>query len=759
MNVLYIIIIIAIIIILAIFILYPCRNYFSNVKKFKAPPSFTMIKAYDNFTSIPGTSTSLDKEELCKLFDKLCEHESEEKLKIKENNMISTPSFFNCNEKWPGCLPRPLYQGTCGSCWGFASVTCLSSRFYIESCGISGCRNYPQINVGSMNQIYENISANYRFNKVFLKSIVEYLDTNKDNKISKQEWLDVTEKRRESLFDKSINNYDKYMITQVLIYMLDFQSLGSIDLRSKSDVLERANKTFDIWINLINSESKDYIEISKLEESWLNQPISLSAEKLISCCINCIEIDFQQQSTHSKQLTINGVDIHNPSCIGGSLEDAWILLRDIGTTTSQCIGYNLDKYTEGESVPSCREVQGPFYSFCSGYMIDKRDSIKMRKKIEEIEKSGIFPVALPHDDDLPWTDPQLFRFRAKNAYKLPNDMKSIQKEIIERGPVTSGFSTYESFQYNFGSDGMGGQKYNKADFPLGSDAKSLIYMYNDSKNEKNLGGHAITIVGWGTYHHVDSNGKIYKIPYWVCLNSWGAEWGHSGFPEYSDRHGLPKNMNGGGYFWMIRSINNCEIEENVVVGQPDIENVTYPGVIDKYGWGLPGPLIDDGYFLNPLDVSKLEFGEEGYKLDIQRPIDGGGAYINLKDKEWQIKSMTPPSPYVLFWPTERPLFCIGNIENDIGPKVDDKIINISKETFNYLSKIKQIQPNPIMIINGEEQIQLMKLNDNNIEVRRAINYNSLTEHKKGAKLYVFPYQELNTTFLINNGFKQCNMNN
>jgi CRISPR/Cas system-associated endonuclease Cas3-HD len=26
-----------------------------------------------------------------------------------KGNILSFPSFFNSNEKWPGCLPRPLY--------------------------------------------------------------------------------------------------------------------------------------------------------------------------------------------------------------------------------------------------------------------------------------------------------------------------------------------------------------------------------------------------------------------------------------------------------------------------------------------------------------------------------------------------------------------------------------------------------------------------------------------------------------------------
>jgi hypothetical protein len=211
-------------------------------------------------------------------------------------------------------------------------------------------------------------------------------------------------------------------------------------------------------------------------------------------------------------------------------------------------------------------------------------------------------------------------------------------------------------------------------------------------------------------------------------------------------------MNGGGYFWFVRSINNCEIEENVVVGQPDIENITYPDVISKYGWGLPPPSIPESNFLNPLDIDKFRFGTKESKLEIQKPLNGGGAYVNLNKNEWQIKSMTPPSPYVLFWPTDRPLYLVGKLENDIGPSVNDRKIIINDDTKKGIDIIRKVQKNPILLLNGDEQAQLITMSGNELTVNRAVNYNGLLEHKKGTEIYIFPYQELSTNYL-NSHFK------
>jgi hypothetical protein len=758
-------------IIILIILLHPaCKNYFGNVNNtFKTPPSFTKLSVREAQTKISELSVSPNKKGsiLDRYIDKLNDVIAKNTSVIDKVNIIQVPTFFNANEKWKNCLPRPLYQGTCGSCWGFASVTCLSSRFYIESCGNSKCGSYPQINNGSIDDVYSNLNSVYNFNKIYLKNFTDYVDLNKDGIITKSEWILSIQTLQKKLWITStkegpkqtaIRNQDRYFISQMLVNILDFQSLGSINLKDVPSVNTRANLTFDVWLkvlNDINNKQDTKIDTKQLLEYWRQQPLSLSAEKLITCCINCYILEFTASENHK---------INNPACMGGSLQDAWTLLRDIGTTETLCIGYNLDNYKEGDELPTCRELQGPFYSFCTGYKFkDSELSTKdINEELNKIENSGAYPSAVTSDSKYPWVDPQLIRFKAKNAYTISNNMAEIQREIIQRGPVNSGFYIYNDFEMNFGGLGKGGQLYDGTN-PLGSDSNCLIYMRDPTLTDKPTGGHAITIVGWGTFVYKKS-GKEYNIPYWTCLNSWGVGWGHSGFSDYHNRNDVPKTLNSGGYFWIVRGINNCGIEENITCGQPNIENLSYPGVIDKYGWGADPPSTDNKniVFLPPLDTKTLD--ANGKKLEISPTIVGGGGYVNFSPPStYDIKSMQAPSPFVMFWQTSRPTFCIGLTQNKLSATTTDQIVKISKNTVNFFNTIRtNIYKNPLLLIgdsDNQEQVQLLKLDQeaNSITVNRGVNYNKIKEHNINSNIKIFPYQDLTVDFLKNNGFVTCSL--
>jgi hypothetical protein len=117
-------------------------------------------------------------------------------------------------------------------------------------------------------------------------------------------------------------------------------------------------------------------------------------------------------------------------------------------------------------------------------------------------------------------------YRCKHYYTIPNSVQlennqeNIKYTIYKYGPVTASFEIYPNF-YTFNPE-------------------TEIYKW-DGKGEI-ISGHAIEILGWGERD---------SIPYWIIKNFWGTDWG----------------MNG--YFYMVRGINDCKIEDNVVCGVPD----------------------------------------------------------------------------------------------------------------------------------------------------------------------------------------------
>jgi cathepsin B len=99
-----------------------------------------------------------------------------------------------------------------------------------------------------------------------------------------------------------------------------------------------------------------------------------------------------------------------------------------------------------------------------------------------------------------------------------SDIGSIQQAIMTNGSVEGAFSVYEDFM----------------------SYKSGVYQH---KTGRLLGGHAIKILGWG----VESGNE-----YWLCANSWGTGWGDEG------------------YFKILRGVNECGIESNVIAGMPKL---------------------------------------------------------------------------------------------------------------------------------------------------------------------------------------------
>ena len=217
---------------------------------------------------------------------------------------------------------------------------------------------------------------------------------------------------------------------------------------------------------------------------------------------------------HSKGLVkkinqTNRQGLNTLACYGNSLIDAVRFLYVIGTVTGECLPYtkslvasNMNKYDKlpdfstPKNLPLCREVTGPFGDMC----------------------------------DTQKPTPARF-YKCNNYYGLYGNHQNgpggselqLRLEIYKWGPIAAGMKIYPDF-YEF-------------------DAKNDIYEWNGK--DKQVGGHAVEIVGWGI-----ENNK----PYWQIKNSWGADWGDNG------------------YFKMIRGVNNCELESNCISLQPDFFN-------------------------------------------------------------------------------------------------------------------------------------------------------------------------------------------
>ena len=201
------------------------------------------------------------------------------------------------------------------------------------------------------------------------------------------------------------------------------------------------------------------------------------------------------------------VDAHTSgACNGNSLFTAMDFLYSVGCVSETCVSiglfskYSIDDLAEivsPESVPMCQSILGNNYDRC----MDRSRTPSFHRTIA--------------------------------GYQIDSDVESIKQDIYKWGPVASGFKVFEGFLNNY-------------------DGKT-IYM-GPKKEEKETGGHAIEILGWGRENGVDF--------WWIC-NSWGTEWGLSGF------------------FKMKMNILECELEKNVVGFIPDfpqfnIKMIDYP---------------------------------------------------------------------------------------------------------------------------------------------------------------------------------------
>ncbi len=240
--------------------------------------------------------------------------------------------------------------------------------------------------------------------------------------------------------------------------------------------------------------------------------IDLSPTKLILCDWQGKEFDITkiQAPGYQQQLAnaINAEAAKTTACTGNTLMDSWRYLLIAGTPEEKCVPYTL---RAGIDKPISEYSSAEKLPLCSDITTLFGD---MCINFEWDPRLGLLSGTPARS------------WRAYRYYMIPGVRKDggkieyIMENLYKWGPVTTGMKVYPDY-YTF-------------------DAENEIYEWNGEGPQ--VGGHAISLVGWG-----EDRGE----KYWWVKNSWGENWGVKG------------------YFRMVRGINNCEIEENVMTGAPD----------------------------------------------------------------------------------------------------------------------------------------------------------------------------------------------
>ncbi|XP_022089071.1 uncharacterized peptidase C1-like protein F26E4.3 [Acanthaster planci] len=183
-------------------------------------------------------------------------------------------------------------------------------------------------------------------------------------------------------------------------------------------------------------------------------------------------------------------------CDGGHLDRAWNYMRRYGVVTDQCYPY--------------------------------------RSGMDETAKMNKYACMLPRHQTSPCPSDDVTsrKYHVSPPYRISGKEEDIKEEIFRNGPVQATLLVKEDF-YSY----------------AGGVYKHSHKLVKKPSKARRKGYHSVRILGWG----MDRTDPDNQMPYWLCANSWGSQWGENG------------------YFRILRGQNECEIESFILAVWADVD--------------------------------------------------------------------------------------------------------------------------------------------------------------------------------------------